>query len=435
MRKIKKIQLIFPPSSLNGVGFEGCFVPNGLLSIANYLSQTQPEIEVEVIDGTVTSLTSIISKLDADLVGIGALTGNYKTGKQILKAAKQKDILTVVGNHHGSYLFTECQNIEIPDVDFIIDNGRYQRGEFSFNRLVKALKSGSDFDSIPSLAYKKNGVFVKTVGENVKHRLKDLVKPELLFIKNFEPYFEKYNKTFWLHHEDYKKSININFIKGCLQGMIKPCDYCCLKDHKIDMLSPEKYWEEVVNLVEKGFNYIFETCNSLSSLKHFGKGSSKGTFLDRLADAFPKELNGKVQMQVYGSASEIDDRVIENFKKMCVQRVIFGFDDYDPRVVGKTSGCIGQNIEVAKKLDKAGIQIFACYVPGSEGETKYKLNKTVDQIMEVMELPSTSVIEFTSLAPMPGSRAYEQIKYRYWELYGKTDCLDVVDLARVWVQE
>ena len=124
-----------------------------------------------------------------------------------------------------------------------------------------------------------------------------------------------------------------------------------------------------------------------------------------------------------------------NFKKMCVQRVIFGFDDYDPRVVGKTSGCIGQNIEVAKKLDKAGIQIFACYVPGSEGETKYKLNKTVDQIMEVMELPSTSVIEFTSLAPMPGSRAYEQIKYRYWELYGKTDCLDVVDLARVWVQE
>jgi radical SAM superfamily enzyme YgiQ (UPF0313 family) len=447
MIPINKIQLVFPPSGVGGVGFEGCFVPNGLLSIASFLKRKfNHRLEVEVIDGSVTPLESmkgkpgifeLIENGSADLVGVSALTGNYNAAKKILKRAHENGAKTVIGNHHAKYLYKKVSEdffFPVDDVDFIIEG---ERGEFSFAELIFNLNHGHPLDGISSLAYAEQGGFFVNSSRGGYPRLEHLEPPDLSFIKDFHPYFKVHEKIFKTFNPpgESVRQININNVKGCLRGVRGACIYCCLKDHKSCFLEPEGYWKRISALTEMDFNYIFETCNSLSSLDEIGRHSPRGSYLKRLVEAKPESIDPK--MMVYANAFEITEDVVEYFLRMNVHRVIFGFDSGDSEILrkgikkGETTS--SQNIRAAELLNDAKIQIYGCYVPGAQGETSETMAHTYDQMMAMMELPYTSVLEYTSLAPMPGSEAWRLIENTFEEKFGKTDAVDVPEIAKLWV--
>lgn len=442
MPKVTKIQLIFPPSTVCGVGMENSFVPNGILSIAGYLKKQFPYLHIEVIDGSITSLNEIllnVKNTNADVVGVSVLTGNYANGKKILSKAKEAGAYTVIGNHHANYLYkmcTENSDFAVDDVDFIIEG---KRGEFVFSELINALNENYRFENILSLAYKRSGTFITNSTRKEYPGLEEREEPDISFIKDFTPYFKSYNRIFNNFHNNGKeiKSININYVNGCLQGNIEPCIYCCLKDHKIELLEPSLYWQRISSHIENGFNYFFETCNSFSFLNRVGERKSKGSYLKRLTETIPEGIKDQFQMMVYARADEIDGEVIECFKHLNVHRVIFGFDSGDLIMlrngIKKKNVTPSQNIEASNLLNEAGIQIYGCYVPGALGETENSLEKTYRQILEVMKLSNTCVIEYSSLAPLPGSKAWELIEKEYEEQFGINDVIDIAELAKFWI--
>jgi radical SAM superfamily enzyme YgiQ (UPF0313 family) len=428
--KINKLQLIFPPSSVEGTGIENSYIPNGILCLASFIKLNNPKIKIEVFDGNIILLEEILNNLDGKgtLVATSDLAANYKASKIIKEKAKQNGALTISGNHHANYLYhlgkTNHELIDL-NLDFILPG---TRGEFALNDLLNALNYNQELN-ISFLAYRNNDKFIYNNLRRKKiPKLSDLVKPDLSFINNFEIYFKNYQNKFGKFHNDEKRPININYIVGCSQGIIKPCTYCCLKDFKHDSLTPKEYAQEIQKLVEKGFNYFFETCNSFTSYPNF---------LEKLHIEL-KNLNvNNFEMQVYGRATDIDEAMVERLINLNVNRVIFGLDSGDDEIlkngIDKINTSAEQNIKASRLLNDAGIQIYACYVPGSLNETIKSLQRTYDQIIELTELKNTSVIEYTSLAPMPGSRAWNQIKNEYWKKHGKSDLIDVRNLAQSWV--
>ncbi|MBE0661120.1 MAG: cobalamin B12-binding domain-containing protein [Bacteroidales bacterium] len=441
-RKINKLMLVFPPTTLNGVGMEDSFPPNGLLSIANYLNENKPEIEIRVVDGSVTPFDKIVNNIKdfcPDIVGFSILLGNYSNAKKLLKVAKDVEAITVVGNHHAKYLFNLVQDnptFDIPHLDYIIEG---KRGEYSLLSLINAIENNFSLENIESLAYKSEKYFRTNSVRKKYPKIKNRTFPSFKFIDDFSPYFESYSKIFRNFHEkpDELKQININYIEGCRQGCSEPCIYCCLKDHKIDFLSPADYWKNIQDRIELGFNYFFETCNSLSSLQ-FSKYNGSN-YLESLANSIPSSIAGKFNMMVYARADEINTSTINAFKKIGVHRVIFGFDSGDDIVlkngIHKKDILSNSNINAARILNSEGIQIYACYVPGSESESNDSLKRTYEQIQKLLELRNTSVIEFTSLAPMPGSSAWKSISTSYIDKYGLSDEIDIQHLAQKWIEE
>lgn len=437
-KKVNKVMLIFPPSSHNGVGMEDSFIPNGLLSIAGYLKIHLPKLEIKVIDGSVTSLTKIkyqINEFSPDIIGLSVLLGNYSNAKTILIEAKKNKAITILGNHHAKYLIDLVSKnalFEIPNVDYLVKG---KRGENTFLKLIQSIEEGKGFENISQLAYKQNNNYFFNNDEIDYPKIKDRVDPDLTFISDFSEYSQAYNKIFGNFHNKDIRPININFIEGCHQGCVEPCIYCCLKDHQIDYLSPELYWGKITQLVEMGFNYIFETCNSLSSLQYERYNGSN--YLESLAKSIPHSLKGKFNMMVYARANEINNTSLQAFKDIGVNRVIFGFDSGDNSVLKTGINKLGvyaiSNINAAKLLNEENIQIYACYVPGSINETAQSLENTYLQIKELLKLKNTSVIEFTSLAPMPGSKAWNIIENDFNTKYEISDQINVSLLAKYWV--
>lgn len=440
---INKIAFVFPPSSLNSVGVENSFIPNGILTLSKQLKGWRNDIDIKVFDGSVMGVPDIIEsilKFSPQLVGISALCGNYKPGKRILEACHAAGIITMVGNHHANYLWEILPMLpdeQLSAIDYIITGNS---DIDTLRPLVEAIENGgSAMYQVPNLCYKTQGEWIRP--QRIRYNLAKLATPDLSYISDFEPYFANYRNIFHRFHPDSEqvKPVNINFFKGCIQGATSPCIYCCLKDHKLQHTEPEVFWQHISDLYyHYGFNYFFETANSLTSLCNIAFTHSRN-YLEGIVHAMPDELKGKIGFMVYGRADELNPEIIGLLKAMQVKRVVVGFDSGDPDLlktgINKDNITLGMNYGVAKQLSDNGIQIYGCYVPGAKGETKTTLKTTRDEILRIMELPHCCAIEYTSLAPMPGSGAWRKIRKDFFNENGVNDVLDVEKIAKFWASK
>lgn len=440
---IKKIAFVFPPSSLNSVGVENSFIPNGILTLSKQLKHWRNDIEVKVFDGSVMGVPDIIESIlefAPQLVGVSALCGNYKPGKRILEACHNAGIITLVGNHHANYLWEIIPSLpvgQLAAIDYIITGNSDIE---TLRPLIEAIENEGKFiDQVPNLCYKTKGEWIRP--QRIRYNPATLATPDLSYISDFEPYFINYRNIFHRFHTNPEqvKPININFFKGCIQGATSPCIYCCLKDHKLQHTEPEVFWQHISDLYHHfGFNYFFETANSITSLSSIAFTHSRN-YLEGIVHAMPDELKGKIGFMVYGRADELKPEVIGLLKAMQVTRVVIGFDSGDPDLlktgINKDNITPGMNYGVAKQLSDNGIQIYGCYVPGAKGETLDTLKITRDEILKIMELPLCCAIEYTSLAPMPGSGAWRKIRKDFFAENGVSDVLDVEKIAKFWVKK
>lgn len=433
-KPVKKIALVFPPSSLNSVGVENSFIPNGILTLAKQIEDWRPDIEIKVYDGSVCSIDDIIGKIDdfkPDMLGVSALCGNYEAGKYLMEHCRKQGVVTIAGNHHANYLHSILPLLDgkdlFPEIDYIITGNQ----DISVLRpLIEKLEAGdNNFKTIPNLCFSQNGIWFYP--EKITYK-NSLAAPDLKRIENFNLYHENYRRVFKNFHKNIpeKRALNVNFFKACRQ-CDEPCIYCCLKDYKIQKTAPEHYWNEIQALYGKGFNLFFETANSFTSLGN--------NFLEKLAETMPRSLKETVEFMVYARADEITEMTINLLKRLNVIRVIIGLDAADETILKeglkKRNVYDGMNYQIAKLLNDNNIQLFGCYVPGAEGETPETLKKTKEEILKIMDLKNCCAIEYTSLAPMPGSKAWEKIKTSYFAEKGISDVLKVNEIAKYWVDK
>lgn len=157
-------------------------------------------------------LTKIIHQIQPDLVGLSAMAWQYDTCIRIARLIKSllPKVKIVIGGYHATLMYEEiAASQEAQWLDFMIRG----EGEEACRRLVNALAGQDEPAKIPSLSYKKDGVFVHNPeGENL-----DLGTLKL-------PIRDKRRLT-WGYHMVYSRIEVIETSRGCTRS----CNFCSMK--------------------------------------------------------------------------------------------------------------------------------------------------------------------------------------------------------------
>lgn len=191
-------------------------MPNhGIASIGGNIDE---EHEVYLIDlvrkrrSIKKYLTKVIDKIKPDLIGLSAMAWQYDTCVKIAHLIKElrPEVKIVIGGYHATLMHEEiAASGEAKWIDFMVRG----EGEEACRRLVNALDGRDDLAAIPSLSYKKDGVFVHNPrGENL-----DLSTLKL-------PIRDKRRLT-WGYHIMYSKIELVETSRGCTRS----CNFCSMR--------------------------------------------------------------------------------------------------------------------------------------------------------------------------------------------------------------
>jgi len=212
-----KVILISMPDVVPIIIHETAFhIPNhGIASVGGNIDE---EHEVYLIDlirkrrSIKKYLSKVIGKIKPDLVGLSAMTWQYDTCIKIAHLIKElrPEVRIVIGGYHATLMHEEIAAAkEAQWIDFMIRG----EGEEACRRLVNALDGRDDLAAIPSLSYKKDGVFIHNPrGENL-----DLSKIRL-------PIRDKRRLT-WGYHLIYSKVELVETSRGCTRA----CNFCSMR--------------------------------------------------------------------------------------------------------------------------------------------------------------------------------------------------------------
>lgn len=106
-----------------------------------------------------TYLTKSLKRINPGLIGLSAMTWQYPTCLAVIGLIKSilPHVKIAVGGYHATLMSAEiAASPEAKEVDFIVRG----EGEETFRKLVNALAGTDRIDTIPSLSYKQNGVWV-----------------------------------------------------------------------------------------------------------------------------------------------------------------------------------------------------------------------------------------------------------------------------------
>ena len=104
-------------------------------------------------------LTSQLTRLKPDLVGLSAMTWQFDTCLRIVRLIKSllPSVQIAVGGYHATLMSEETAGSPVAQgIDFMIRG----EGEETFRRLVNALEGMDRLEEIPSLSYRQDGKFI-----------------------------------------------------------------------------------------------------------------------------------------------------------------------------------------------------------------------------------------------------------------------------------
>lgn len=157
-------------------------------------------------------LTRVIRKIAPDLVGLSAMAWQYDTCIKIAHLIKElrPEVKIVIGGYHATLMYEEtAASEEAQWIDFLVRG----EGEEACRRLVNGLAGRDTLADIPSLSYKRDGVFTHNPrGENL-----DLGTLKL-------PIRDKRRLT-WGYHILHSKVELIETSRGCTRS----CNFCSMK--------------------------------------------------------------------------------------------------------------------------------------------------------------------------------------------------------------
>ncbi len=158
------------------------------------------------------ALEEALQKTEPDLVGLSAMTFQYKTASKIAAFIKKQypAIKVALGGYHATLMYEEIA--KGPDAalfDFIF------RGEadIGFNEAVNALEDGDDLSAVDGLSFKSNGKFL----HNRPRQLEDLAQIKV----------PARNVRLWNDFNVLKVPWDtIEFSRGCLMA----CNFCNIRN-------------------------------------------------------------------------------------------------------------------------------------------------------------------------------------------------------------
>ena len=412
-----KLQLILPPVDERyfKLSRSGCFPPLGLLSIATYIENNLPNIELEILDGEILNQNEILSRIDADFVGISISILSYRNAIRIAQVAKSKGATVIFGGHHATAM-PEKTLLNRPEVDYVICDD----GEIPLTQLLKGEKP----KLISNLVYRSVSGIVNN--QSINTNLDSLPMPSRKFI-NLPSYWENWQSQ--NPNKPFKYPTSIYSQKGCSwRDKTGGCVFCGRMDMGWRGRSPKRVWDEVEYLVkEYGVDYIWEACDTVLSDKNW--------FTQFVAD---KPANLNPAFLFYARVDEITHETVKMLKQVNAYEVFLGVETGDALMMkNATKGTsIKRNLIAAELLRDNDIKVFPSFVLGLPGESYESLEHSVEHAHQLLTLGNIEVMAVSILMPLPGSKSLDmllsvpEMKIKY----SNTDDFELEELQKDWVQ-
>jgi anaerobic magnesium-protoporphyrin IX monomethyl ester cyclase len=360
-----KILIINPPHLSIGSRMPNEHLPPlGLLSIGGPLIDAGHEVTLLDADYHNYKIENIVRQIldqnpDLIMLGHSGSTSAQPIINDITKLvrAKNSNIKVIIGGVFPTYHWNEILETN-PQIDYIVCG----EGEEVCLNLVTALDKGTSLENVKGLAFKLNGVALKTLSaENIKNLDDFRIGWELM---------NGYNYTYW----GKRKAVVIQFSRGCPY----PCTYCGqsffwkkwrhrnpqLLADEIEMLH-HKYGIKVINFADE---------NPSSNPKVWRE------FLEALV---AKNLKLILVGSIRADNIVRDADFLHLYKKAGFERFLLGIENYDEMVLEKIkkAGTISKDKEAIQLLRKHGILSMATYVVGFGEEKTIDFYNSLKQLL------------------------------------------------------
>lgn len=360
-----KILIINPPHLAIGSRMPREHLPPlGLLSIGGPLIDAGHDVRLldaefgpmsykEIVDSV------IIHKPEAVLLGHSGSTSAQPIINEIARMIREilPSIRIIIGGVFPTYHWNEILE-KNPQIDYIVCG----EGEEITLNLITALEKQQNVETIKGIAFRLNGVPVKTLAaSNIQNLDQYRVGWELM---------NGYHYTYW----GKRKAVVIQFSRGCPY----PCTYCGqslfwkkwrhrdpqLLADEIEMLH-KQYGIEVINFADE---------NPSSNPKAWR------AFLEAL---IAKNLKLILVGSIRADNIVRDAEFLHLYKKAGFERFLLGIENYDEAVLEriKKAGAVSKDKEAIQLLRKHGILSMATYVVGFGEERTKDFYNSLKQLL------------------------------------------------------
>jgi anaerobic magnesium-protoporphyrin IX monomethyl ester cyclase len=363
--------------------------PLGLLSIGGPLIDNGHDVSLLDADYHNYKINFIVNKVieqkpDVILLGHSGSTSAQPIIDEITRLVRQGNtaIKIIIGGVFPTYHWNEILENN-PQVDYIVCG----EGEAICLNLITALDSGASLENVKGLAFRLNGIALKTLpAENIQHLDDYRIGWELM---------KGYDYTYW----GKRKAVVIQFSRGCPY----PCTYCgqSLFWKKWRYRNPQLLADEMEMLHRDHGVEVFNFADENPS-------SNPGAWKEFLVALVAKKLKLILVGSIRADNIVRDADFLHLYKQAGFERFLLGIENYDEVVLEKIkkAGTISKDKEAILLLRKHGILSMATYVVGFGEE------KTIDFYHSLKQLLSydPDQVQLLYVTPHKWTPYFEDVK-------------------------
>jgi anaerobic magnesium-protoporphyrin IX monomethyl ester cyclase len=415
------VLLMGMPDISNGYPTQLLVTPNlGLCSLAANLGKKH---RVRVADlvlkrrSVQKAVREALDKTNPDLVGLSAMTFQYKTASKIACRIKREypGITVALGGYHATLMFEEIAGSSEGDCFDILFRGE---ADLSFNEAVNALAEGQDLEGIDGISFKRNGKFV----HNRPRELEDLSRIQL----------PERNARLWNDFHVLKVPWDlIETSRGCLMS----CHFCNIQNmygrtfrtHKM-----ERVMQDIEHAKKQGTKILlFVDDNITTDVRHFEN------LCDEIIRNGHNDLIYGVQVSSTGIAAS--ETLVEKMARAGFKYAFLGIESpFKKNLCDLGKGNIVEKSRRAVRyLQKHRIAVAGGFIIGNPDDDLEKIEDTYRFARSLnVDFPAVQI-----LVPYPKTRIRERLMKRGlvarpddFEMYDggqpviKTESLDAEEL-------
>lgn len=413
---VKKVCLIWPTKKPK----EEYYFPSWAISLATYLKEKKPDIDIYILDGQIYDPETIIKKIQdikPEIVGISPSYRFYKDSLKFARKAKSINARVVLGGVFATSIKKEILTKRGTfSKDYCVDAIIQRDGEKAFFEYVM----GRSLKTINNLVYQDEDNGIKE-NKLKLFDLNDLSVPDFTLL-DVGKYF-----NIWNHG----KLANVYFSKGCSwREKSGGCIFCSCIEKELRKKTPKKAVNEIRVLFNKsGFNtFKIDDEDFLSDIDWF-----KDFFKEYISNHWVKLPVLAISVR----ADKLTKRIVKMLEELNVRRISLGFE------TGSKSGLInikkGLTLSTLHKavnlLDGSTIKVTGHFVFGIPGETKETLQETFNLIKKLSMSNNIKNIRCQRFVPLPSSVSWSIFLNKTGNKYKNKDMINWENVKDDWLDK
>jgi len=364
----------------------------GLTYIGTVLKKAGHSVSILDADSmglTREMLMAILRDECIEIVGVLTVTPIYNNVVKLCEEIKKEfpSIVTVIGGIHPT--LAPMESMAPRCFDFAVKG----EGEQTVLDLVEAINVGGSYGAIPGLVYREGGRVLQTAERPLIQDLDSIPFPDWSLIRKME-----YSYPDALYHPVFP----IFTSRGCPAA----CTYCQTKNiftRRLRNRSAENIVNEIEYLIKVwGAReiHIWDDVFTANKKVVFEVRDIMRASGLRVPINFPNGIR----------ADEVAPDIFAALVEMGTYQVAFGIESGNEEILEVLEkGCTkAQVCDAVCWAKEAGLEVWGYFLIGAPGETKEKIQETIDFAIDL----DVDIAKFHIIEPYPGSKIFYQLASR-----------------------